>query len=100
MGVFVRDAYSGEVLFANKKMNELMGYDFYGTDSRVIISDLHDRFDNIETMRKPFMTNEKVVKWRSYIEKLDSIVDITEIKMEWLDGEPASLIILRKANEI
>ena len=100
VGVFVRDAYSGEVLFANKKMNELMGYDFYGTDSRVIISDLHDRFDNIETMRKPFMTNEKVVKWRSYIEKLDSIVDITEIKMEWLDGEPASLIILRKANEI
>ncbi len=100
VGVFVRDASSGEVLFSNDKMNELMGYDFLGTDSRVIVSDLHDRFDSIATMRKPFMTNEKVAKWRSYIEKLDSIVDITEIKMEWLDGEPASLIILRKANEI
>lgn len=100
VGVFVRDAYSGEVLFANKKMNELVGHDFVGTDSRVLINDLHDRFDGIETMRKPFMTQEKVTNWRSYIQKLDCIMDITEIKMEWLDGEPASLIIIRKANDL
>ena len=100
VGVFVRDAYSGEVLFSNKKMNELVGCDFLGMDSRMLINDLHDRFDGISTMRKPFITSEKVVNWRSYIEKLDEIMDITEIKMEWLDGEPASLIILRKANDL
>ncbi|MBQ9277235.1 MAG: GAF domain-containing protein [Lachnospiraceae bacterium] len=100
VGVFVRDTYSGEVLFANKKMNELVGCDFLGMDSRMLINDLHDRFDSISTMRKPFIDKEKVTNWRSYIEKLDQIMDITEIKMEWLDGEPASLIILRKANDL
>ena len=100
VGVFVRDAYSGEVLFSNKKMNELVGFEFVGTDSRILVNDLHDRFDGIATMRKPFMTQEKVTNWRSYIQKLDCIMDITEIKMEWLDGEPASLIIIRKANDL
>ena len=100
VGVFVRDAYSGEVLFSNKKMNELVGFEFVGTDSRILVNDLHDRFDGIATMRKPFINKEKVANWRSYIQKLDQIMDITEIKMEWLDGEPASLIIMRKANDL
>ncbi len=100
VGVFVRDTYSGEVLFSNAKMNEMLGYDFTGGDSRVILTDLHDRFDNITGMRKPFITKEKVVNWRSYIKTLDDIMDITEIQIEWLKGEAASLIILRKAKDL
>ncbi len=100
VALFVRDAHSGEVLFSNKKMNELIGYDFVGRDSRELITDLHDKFDNLDGIRKPFITKERVVNWRRYIQKLDNIMDITEISMEWLSGEAASLIILRKAKDL
>ena len=100
VAIFVRDAHSGEVLFSNKKMNQLIGYDFVGHDSREIITDLHDKFDNLDGVRKPFITKERVVNWRRYIQKLDDIMDITEISMEWLSGEAASLIILRKAKDL
>lgn len=100
VGIFVRDAYSGEVLFSNKKMNELMGYDFTGHDSRELVTDLHDKFDNLDGVRKPFITKDKVVNWRRYIQKLDDIMDIMEIQIEWTSGEAASLIILRKAKDL
>ena len=100
VGIFVRDAYSGEVLFSNKKMNELMGYDFTGGDSREIITDLHDKFDNLAGVRKPFITKDKVVNWRRYIQRLDNIMDITEVRIDWLQGQAASLIILRKAKDL
>ncbi|MBQ9609528.1 MAG: PAS domain-containing protein [Lachnospiraceae bacterium] len=99
VAVFVRDTHTGEVLFSNNKMNELMGRDFVGGDSHEIIHDLHDKFDNMTGMRTSF-TQEKITNWRSFIQKFDQIMDITEIRMEWLDGEPASLIILRKANDL
>ncbi|MGN0436859.1 MAG: PAS domain-containing protein [Wujia sp.] len=100
VGVFIRNLYTGEVLFSNKKMNEMLGYDFVGGDSKNLLTDLHDRFDNISGMRKPFITKEKIANWRSYIKSLDGIMDITEIQMEWLQGEPASLIILREAKDL
>lgn len=100
VAIFVRDAHSGEVLFSNKKMNELMGGDFTGHDSRELITDLRDKFDNLDGVRKPFITKERVVNWRRYIQKLDDIMDITEISIEWLSGEAASLIILRKAKDL
>lgn len=98
VGIFVRNAKTGEVLFSNKAMNEMMGKDFAGGNSREILTDLHDRFDNIDGMRKPFIKQE-VASWRSYIQKMDAIMDITEVKMEWLSGEPANLVILRKASD-
>lgn len=99
VAMFVRDTHTGEVLFSNEKMNELVGEDFVGGDSREIIHDLHDKFDNLTGMRASF-TQEKVTRWRSFIQKFDQIMDITEIRMEWLNGAPASLIILRKANDL
>ncbi|MDE6025300.1 MAG: PAS domain-containing protein [Lachnospiraceae bacterium] len=99
VGIFVRDAYTGEVLFSNKKMDDMLGYDFKYGDSCELITDLRDRYDNISGMRKSFITKNKVTKWRSYIQKLDAIMDITEISMEWLSGQPASLIILREAGD-
>ena len=80
-------------------MNEMIGSNFEGRDSRELITDLHDRFDNITGMRKPFITKNKITNWRSYIQKLDDIMDITEIQIQWLKGERASLIILRKAKD-
>lgn len=100
VGIFVRDAYSGEVLFSNKKMNEMMGYDFTGGDSRELITDLHDKFDNLDGVRKPFITKDKVVNWRRYIQRLDNIMDITEVRIDWIQGQAASLIILRKAKDL
>ena len=100
VGIFVRDTYSGQVLFSNKKMNELMGYDFTGHDSRELITDLHDKYDNLDGVRKPFITKDRVVNWRRYIQKLDDIMDIVEIQIEWTSGEAASLIILRKAKDL
>ncbi len=99
VGIFVRDAHSGKVLFSNNEMNKMLGYDFTGGDSRAVLTDLHDRFDNIVGMRKPFVTKGKVTNWRSYIQVLDNIMDITEIQIEWLKGEKASLIILRNAKD-
>lgn len=97
VGIFVRDTYTGEILFSNKVMNEMMQRDFVGGNSKEILTDLHDRFDNITGMRKPFITRNKVTSWRSYIQRFDAIMDITEVTMEWINGEPASLIILRRA---
>lgn len=98
-GIFIRDMQSGHVLFSNTAMNEMLGYDFTNRDSRELITDLHDRFDNITGMRKPFITKNRVVNWRRYIQRLDDIMDITEIQIEWLKGERASLIILRRAKD-
>lgn len=100
VGIFIRDARSGKVLFSNAMMNEMIGRDFTGGDSRVILTDLHDRFAGMDGMRKPFITKEKVTNWRRYIQSFDTIMDITEIQIEWLQGEPASLVILRKAKDI
>jgi hypothetical protein len=99
VGIFVRDAYSGEVLFSNKVMNEMVKRDFVGGNSREILTDLHDRYDNEDVMRKSFITKNKVNVWRSYIKQFDSIMDITEVSIEWLNGEPASLIVLREAHD-
>ena len=99
VAMFVRDLTSGEVLFSNTEMDKLVGYEFTGTDSRRLIVDLHDRFDSIDTMRKPFINKERVTNWRSYLQPLGQIMDITEIRMEWLRGEPASMIFLRKPKD-
>lgn len=99
VGIFIRDIYTGKVLFSNKKLNDMLGYNFTGKDSRALLTDLHDKFDNIIGMRNNEITNNKVMKWRRYIDALDAIVDITEIQSEWLNGEPASFIIMRLAQD-
>lgn len=99
VGIFVKEAATGEVLFSNTYMNEMMGFNFVGNNSKMVLTDLHDKFDDITGMRKGFMDKERVTNWRSYIKVVDDIMDITEIKIEWLKGEQASLIILRSAKD-
>lgn len=95
--IFIRDAYTGEVLFANKAINEMMGRDFTGGDSREILTDLRDKFDNVGGMRKSFITKNKMASWRSYIQRFDTIMDVITMQVSWITGEPATLIILKKA---
>lgn len=99
VGIFVRDEYSGEILFSNKKMNEMMGRDFVGGNSKEILTNLHDRFDCIIDVGKSVTEERKVSNWKSYIQLFDSIMDITEMPMDWLNGEPATLVILKKAKD-
>lgn len=98
VGVFVKDTFTGEVLFSNKVMNDMIGRDFVGEDSRNILRDLRDRFDNMGGIRNT-LKERKIQNWCSYIQEVDAIMDITEVPIEWLQGEDASLIILRKAKE-
>ncbi len=99
VGIFIRDTYTGEVLFSNKSLNHMIGYDLKGKDSRVIMTDLHDKFDDMAGMRNLEVTKNKVMTWRKYLSVLDAIVDITEIQIEWTSGDPASMVIIRWAQD-
>ena len=94
VGIFIKDDQSGKVIFSNRTMNNMLGYDFTGGDSRIIVS------HSGNTMG--FGDNEdrnRVTNWRKYIDSLVKIVDITEIRIKWLNSEPASVYIVRPVNE-
>lgn len=99
VGIFIRDAETGEVLFSNQPLNKMLGYDFTGKDSKILIEDLHDKFKGIGIVQRPFLTERREVSWRSYIKQLDKIMDLSEVSMKWLDGRSASLVILRDVQE-
>lgn len=99
MGIFIRDAETGEVLFSNQPLNDMLGYDFTGKDSKILIKDLHDKFKGIGVVQKPFLTERKEVNWRSYIRQFDKIMDLSEVSMKWLDGRNASLVILKDVQD-
>ena len=98
MGIFIRDAYTGHVFFSNKTLNDMLGYDLTGGDSRKILTDLTDKFENVNGIKLAVL-ERRISNWRSYIPALDSIMDITEIPIEWLQGGAASLILLQKVKD-
>ena len=49
--IFVRDLYTGHVFFSNKALNDMLGYDLTGGDSRKILKNLRDKFENMEGVR-------------------------------------------------
>lgn len=97
-GIFIRDLYTGFVFFSNKALNDMLGYDLTGGDSRRILKNLRDRFDNMDGVRKQ-VVSRKISNWRSYVPVLDEIMDITEVPIEWLQGGAATMIIMRKAKD-
>lgn len=99
VGIFIKDAKNGEVLFSNESLNNMLGYDFTGKDSKTLIRDLNDTLKGITTVSKPFITERKEVSWRSYIRQFDKIMDLSEVSMKWLDGRNASLVILRDVHD-
>ena len=94
VGIFIKDDQSGKVIFSNRTMNNMLGYDFTGGDSRIIVSHSGNTMGFGENEDRNRVTN-----WRKYIDSLVKIVDITEIRIKWLNGEPASVYIVRPVDE-
>lgn len=90
--VFIKDYQTGKVLFANEKMENLFGMDVTGMDSRSFIG-----------TPSPIYTREGVqntgnIKWQSYISRLNKIMNIQELVVEWENGADARLVIMREKN--
>lgn len=88
--VFIKDNQTGKVLFANEAMENLFGRDVTGTDSRSFLS-----------VPTPTYTREGIrpigdIKWQSYIQSVNKIMNIQELSIEWRNGEDAKLIIMRE----
>ena len=86
----VKDDKTGKVLFSNRTLNELIGYDFTGKDSAILIPPTGGVTGYPDSRNQDNVTN-----WRKYIDSLVKIVDVTEIKIKWLRGEPATVYIVR-----
>lgn len=98
-GIFIREADTGRVLFSNKALNDMLGYDFTDKDSKMLIENLRDKYKIMAGPDQHIGKERKEVNWRSYIRSLDKIMDLTEVSMKWLDGSKASLVILRDVKE-
>lgn len=94
--VFVKDNKSGEIIFANKAMDKLFGYSIVGMRATDVVKDQLEQYRNIQGVRKRFISNKKVLKWQSYMQELDQIMNIVEVHMEMLTGSECSLFILKK----
>lgn len=99
VGIFIKDAETGEVLFSNEPLNKKLGYNFTGKNSRTLVEDLKDKFRGMNMGTGSFLSKRDKVTWRSYIKALDRIMDLTEVDMKWVDGRKASLVILKDAQE-
>ena len=99
VGIFIKDAETGEVLFSNEPLNKRLGYNFTGKNSRTLVEDLKDKFRGMNMGTGSFLSKRDKVTWRSYIKALDRIMDLTEVDMKWVDGRKASLVILKDAQE-
>ena len=97
-GIFIRDLYTGYVFFSNKALNDMLGYDLTGGDSRKILKNLRDKFEHMDGVRKD-IAGRKITSWCSYVPALDEIMDITEVPIEWLQGGAATMIIMKKAKD-
>lgn len=97
-GIFIRDLYTGYVFFSNKALNDMLGYDLTGGDSRKILKNLRDKFEHMDGVRKD-IAGRRITNWCSYVPALDEIMDITEVPIEWLQGGAATMIIMKKAKD-
>lgn len=88
--VFIKDIQTGKVLFANEAMETLFGIDVTGMDSRSFLSE-----------PTPTYTREGVqpigdIKWQSYIQRVNKIMNIQELEMVWQNGQDAKIVIMRE----
>lgn len=88
--VFIKDYQSGKILFANEAMENLFGMDVTGMDSRSFLGTPAP----IYTREGPQVVEN--VKWQSYVQRLNKIMNIQELAIEWKNGEDARLVIMRE----
>jgi transcriptional regulator with GAF, ATPase, and Fis domain len=89
--VFIKETQTGKVLFANEMMENLFGMDVTGMNSHSFLPE-----------PKPTYTREGAqpagnIKWQSYIQQINRIMDIQELPIEWQNGGDAKLVIMSEA---
>lgn len=100
ISVFIKEDETGKVLFANEALNRRLGIDFKGQDSKKLIPDGREEYESYPgTLREDMAPTTGIRKWRRYINQLGGIYDVTEIPIEWLDGKPATTVLLRVAQD-
>ena len=93
--VLVKDNKTGDIVFANKAMEQMFGYSLVGMQAKDVVSDQLEQYKSIGGLRKHFITHKKVTKWQSYMKELDQIMNVVEIHMETSNRADYSLIILK-----
>lgn len=88
--VFIKDVQTGKVLFANEAMENLFGIDVTGLDSRAFLAE-----------PTPIYTRDGVqpigdIRWQSYIQRVNKIMNIQELAIDWRDGRKAKIVIMQE----
>ena len=100
ISVFIKEDETGKVLFSNEALNRRLGIDFKGQDSKKLIPDGREEYESYPgTLREDMAPTTGIRKWRRYINELGGIYDVTEVPIEWLDGRPATTVLLRIATD-
>ena len=85
--VFIKDIKTDKILFANRKMKDVFHMNVDGMMSGRLLA----------MAPSPAMQEGDTVRERQcYIAVLDKIMDLKEIKMEWIDGSTALLVIMKE----
>ena len=96
--VFIRDYASNKVLFSSDALNKALGKDFTGMDSRLLIQDDASRFAP-EAMLEKMHKVGTVREWQKYMDLFGGNVNIIEVDINWHNGVPAVLYILKKVKD-
>ncbi|MBQ8982391.1 MAG: PAS domain-containing protein [Lachnospiraceae bacterium] len=88
--VFIKDVHSGKVLFANDAMENLFEVDVTGMDSREFLS------EPVPTYTREGVLPAGNFKWQSYIKRINKIMNIQELSIEWINGKDARIVIMRE----
>lgn len=90
--IIIKDRYSDEILYVNKATTDVFCDNLVGKDIKEIINSGQEKIGSIS---KRIVSNKKETNWQKYISKFNKTMDVTEIKLEWLDGRKAILLILK-----
>lgn len=88
--VFIKEVQTGKVLFANEAMENMFGMDMTGIDSRSFLS------EPTPTYTRNGIQPVGDIKWQSYIQKLNKVMNIQELSIEWKNGEDARIVIMHE----
>lgn len=94
--IYVRDAVTCEIYYANKAAEEAFGMLLEGEDSNQIVRSPMSDYEHSPAMRKRFVHNKNVAKWECYIKQLDKIMHVEEIRIEWYEHKDARLVGLKE----
>ncbi len=88
--IFIKDVQTGKVLFANEAMENLFGIDVTGMDRRAFLAE-----------PTPIYTRDGVqpigdIRWQSYIQRVNKIMNIQELAIDWRDGRKAKIVIMQE----